>query len=174
MFSKLHNFSSYSEKMASSGDIESPAAKVEIVNLLKEIKELLKVQNNQFRSTQLEEIHPENELSLAIVEGAAGKSRRQSQSDGSPSSSESRRKGADDSSQMHLDVRNRTGYYEENYYYFGTQLVYDYVNTRPPAYQIVEGRMPPLTAGPDWKYCKHHNKILMKPSDHVCSIHPSF
>lgn len=97
--------------------MESSTVQTEIVNLLKEIKEILKVRHDQLQSTETAGSRPEEESSSVMENISVGKSRRPSHSGGSSSSQcLSSRHTSEDPGEaedaLRFDGMNRIKYYE--------------------------------------------------------------
>lgn len=123
--------------------MESPPVQLEIVNLLKEIKDLLKAGNDQLDKGNRPTDDGSEPASSVTAKIAVRKSTRQSQSDGSPSSSESSRSPwrMEESFRMQPDGAGRTRYYDEfPAYHPRIRYVHDYVNNPSAVYHLVERR----------------------------------
>lgn len=148
-----------------SGGTEPAITMAEVVDLLKEIKELLKARNNQLERSSAAPFNNSHAVLLAeklkndfpsALNVAAETLTRDSQC-GTPAS----RPSCDDSSgnpgvedSEHPDKADRTRYYEmpslwaEGYNFKPFNMLHCRVETREPA----------LTAGPSWNYCEYRAK----------------
>jgi hypothetical protein len=152
-----------------SGGTEQAIIMAEVVNLLKEIKELLKARNNQLERSSAAPFNNSHALLLAeklkndfpSASNIAAETLARDSQCGTPAS----RPSCDDSARyssgnpgvedsVHQDRADRTRYYEM------PSLWAECYNFKPfnmPQCRV-ETREPALTAGPSWNYCEYRAK----------------